>query len=102
MREVDVKFGAFFVLQSPEWLSESQVIGEALEQIEWAEELGFDNVWIGEHHFSRHGMAGSPLQLLTYAAGRTRRIRLGLAVSILPFNHPIQIAEQSAMLDIIS
>ncbi len=94
--------GLFFILQHPEWKTEAQVVGETLEQIEYAEELGFESVWLAEHHFTRHGICGSPLQFLANVAARTRRIRLGLAIAVLPFQHPIHTAEQSAMLDILS
>src|SRR5262245_26990812 len=92
----------FFLMQQPPGKSQSQIVAETLEQAEYAEELGFDAVWCAEHHFSAHGMCGSPIQFLSNLAARTRRVRLGQAVILLPFSHPIQIAEQSAMLDILS
>lgn len=68
-----------------------------------AEELGYDTLWCTEHHF-RHfgGMMPNPQLFLASIAGRTQRIRLGTAVSILPLHHPMRIAEDLAMLDNIS
>ncbi len=97
-----MKFVLFFLIHQPPGKSEPQVIAETLEQAEYAEDLGYDAVWIAEHHFTVHGICGSPLQFLANVAARTRRIRLGQGVIVLPFNHPIHIAEQSAMLDILS
>jgi luciferase family oxidoreductase group 1 len=97
-----VKFNLFFLIHQPPNKSEAQSIGETLEQAEYAEELGYDAIWLAEHHFTVHGICGSPLQFLANLAARTRRIRLGQGVILLPFSHPIQIAEQSAMLDLLS
>lgn len=74
-----------------------------LEQIDAAEDLAFDSLWVTEHHF-RHfgGMMPNPQLLLAAAAQRTRRMRLGSAVSILPMHHPIRIAEDFAMVDVLS
>lgn len=74
-----------------------------LEQIDAAEELGFDSLWVTEHHFRLFGgMIPNPQLLLTAAAQRTRRLRLGSSVSLVPMHHPIQIAEDFAMLDLLS
>ena len=74
-----------------------------VEQIDAAEELGFDSLWITEHHFRPFGgMIPNPQLLLTAAAQRTRRMRLGSSVSLVPMHHPIRIAEDFAMLDLLS
>jgi natural product biosynthesis luciferase-like monooxygenase protein len=74
-----------------------------LEQIDAAEDLGFDSLWVTEHHFRYFGgMLPNPQLLLAAAAGRTRRIRLGSAVSLVPMHHPLRIAEDFAMLDLLS
>jgi alkanesulfonate monooxygenase SsuD/methylene tetrahydromethanopterin reductase-like flavin-dependent oxidoreductase (luciferase family) len=75
---------------------------EALQQVELAEALGFDSVWLEE----RHGGAGpyhpSPLIFLAGFATRTQRLRLGTAIAILPLYHPVRIAEDVAQLDVMS
>jgi alkanesulfonate monooxygenase SsuD/methylene tetrahydromethanopterin reductase-like flavin-dependent oxidoreductase (luciferase family) len=71
---------------------------ELFEQIELAEELGFESVWFTEHHFSEYGRPAVPA-LAGYAAARTSRIRVSTAVVVLPFHHPIRVAEDWATLD---
>jgi alkanesulfonate monooxygenase SsuD/methylene tetrahydromethanopterin reductase-like flavin-dependent oxidoreductase (luciferase family) len=75
---------------------------EILEQIEAAEALGFHSAWIAEHHFSPYGSCPAPPVLLSAAAQRTSRLRLGVAVSVLPFHNPLEVAEQYATVDILS
>ncbi|HEY0638057.1 MAG TPA: LLM class flavin-dependent oxidoreductase [Pseudonocardiaceae bacterium] len=75
---------------------------QLLNEIVLAEELGFDAVFLAEHHFSDYGVVPSPATLLGAAAARTSRIRLGTAVSVLPFHHPVVAAEEYAMLDQLS
>jgi alkanesulfonate monooxygenase SsuD/methylene tetrahydromethanopterin reductase-like flavin-dependent oxidoreductase (luciferase family) len=76
--------------------------GELLEQAEAAEELGFESFWIAEHHFHEYGAVPRPAIWLAAASQRTRRIGLGAAVVVLPFDHPLRIAEDYAMVDILS
>ncbi len=74
-----------------------------LEQIDAAEDLGFDSLWATEHHFRFFGgMLPNPQLLLAGAAGRTKRMRLGSAVSLIPMHHPLRIAEEFAMVDLLS
>ena len=75
---------------------------ELLEQVEAAEALGFDSFWIAEHHFHEYGAIPSPPVWLAAAARRTRRIRLGAAVVVLPFRNPLLVAEEYAMVDVLS
>ena len=107
-----MKFGTFHLMEQPNWKDEAQVYREALEQIELADALGFDNVWLTEHHFSskpyapdvpgEYGICASPLLLGAHVAARTRRVRIGLAVKVLPLEHPLRTAEDAAMVDILS
>ncbi len=76
---------------------------QILEQIALAEELGWECFWFTEHHFSLYGgPEPNPAVFLAAAAARTSRIHLGSAVSILPLHHPVQIAEDYAMVDVLS
>lgn len=75
---------------------------EALEEVVLAEELGFDSVWMEEHHGVKDHYWPSPLLVLAGFATRTSRIRLGTDVLVLPFYHPVKVAEDAAMLDVIS
>lgn len=67
-----------------------------------AEPLGFDSLWGVEHHFTNYTMCPDVLQYLTYFAGRTKNIRLGSMVVVLPWHHPMRVAEQVSMLDHMS
>ena len=67
-----------------------------------AEPLGFDSLFALEHHFTGYSMSPAPLQLLSYYAGRTSKITLGTCVIVLPWHDPIRVAEQIALLDIMS
>lgn len=97
-----MKFGFFSHVQWPQTKSPERAYQEVLEQVQYAEELGFHSAWLAEHHFTRYGLAPSPLMLATFLAGKTSRIRLGTAITILPFHNPVQLAEQVAMLDVLS
>ena len=68
-----------------------------------AEELGFDSIWIAEHHFSnRYGILPDPFSYLSYLAAKTSRIKLGAAVMVVPLHHPMRIVENAAFVDILS
>lgn len=75
----------------------------ASEQIEHAEAFGFDSAWIAQHHFHKdEGGLPSPNVFLGYVAARTSRIRLGTGVITLPMENPIRVAEDAAVLDLLS
>lgn len=82
--------------------STGEFYAELLEQAEAAEEWGFDSFWVAEHHFHEYGAVPRPPILLAAAAQRTRRIRLGSGVVVLPFDHPLRVAEDYAMVDLLS
>jgi len=74
-----------------------------LEQIQLAEELVFECFWFTEHHFVLYGgPVPNPAVMMSAAAARTSTIRLGSAISILPLHHPLQVAEDYAMVDVVS
>ncbi|MFF3665948.1 putative FMN-dependent luciferase-like monooxygenase [Microtetraspora malaysiensis] len=75
----------------------------AAEQIEHAERLGFDTAWVAQHHFDGgEGGLPAPLVFLSHLAARTSRIRLGTAIITLPLEHPVRVAEDAAVLDLLS
>jgi alkanesulfonate monooxygenase SsuD/methylene tetrahydromethanopterin reductase-like flavin-dependent oxidoreductase (luciferase family) len=81
--------------------SDASVVGEHLAMGDLAEPLGFDSLFALEHHFTGYAMSPAPTQLLTYYAGRTKRIQLGTAVIVLPWHDPVRVAEQIALLDVM-
>jgi alkanesulfonate monooxygenase SsuD/methylene tetrahydromethanopterin reductase-like flavin-dependent oxidoreductase (luciferase family) len=97
-----MRFGTFFFFQAAPGHRHADIIHRELEQVEWTEEPGFDEVWFTEHHFIDYGLSVDPSSLAAAAASRTRRVRIGLAAAILPFHHPLRLAEQMALVDIIS
>lgn len=97
-----MKFAFFTHVPWPEGTDQQQIIAQTTEQVQYAEALGFQGVWLAEHHFTRYSMVSSSLVLATYIAARTTRIRVGTAVVVSPLHNPIRIAEDTAMLDLVS
>ena len=95
-------FGRFFLMQRDEQWSAQAVYESGMEQMLAAEPLGYHSVWLAEHHFNDYGLCPSPPVLAAYVAARTTRLRLGMGVSLLPLHHPVDLAEQLAVLDVIS
>ena len=82
---------------------EYRVFWETMEQIELADRLGFDSVWTVEHHFlNEFSYCSAPEVFLASVTQRTRQIRVGHGVVVLPFSHPMHVAERIAVLDIMS
>src|SRR5690242_21374717 len=103
-----MKFGIFYELQLPRpWQpgGEHLLYQNALDQVELADRLGYDYAWEVEHHFLEE-YSHSPAPEVFYGAvsQRTKNIRIAHGVRLLPFsfNHPIKVAEQAAVLDIMS
>lgn len=81
----------------------ARVYEDVLDTIVYAEELGIDSVWVGQHHFDNtDGPFASPLPFLVAAAGRTSRITLGTGITTLPFEDPIRLAEDAAVVDALT
>jgi len=97
-----MKFGLFYLFSDFGNTPQDRVFREVLEEIEYAEELGFDSVWLPEHHFAIYGMLGNPLVLAAAIARSTRRIQIGTAIMVLPFQHPLRVAEDAALVDVLS
>ncbi|MFP6579581.1 MAG: LLM class flavin-dependent oxidoreductase [Myxococcota bacterium] len=97
-----MKFGVFSLMQWPEDRSQSDVYRNELAQLSEAEAQGYDGIWLAEHHFSRYGIGPAIHLTAAHLAARTERIRIGTAITILPFMHPIRIAEEVAVLDHLS
>ena len=83
-------------------LSDEQMFMEELRLLERCEELGFDSIWMAEHHFDDYSMCPDNIQALSYLAGRTKKIKLATGAVILPWNNPLRVAEKMIMLDHLS
>jgi len=97
-----VQIGLFHSIQWPEGSDQTERYAQALAQACHADALGFDSVWLTEHHFSRHGIVSDSLAVLGHLAARTSHARLGTAVSVLPLHHPLRFAEAAATVDQLS
>src|SRR5215831_17557991 len=97
-----MKVGTALNMLTKEGMSDAAVLAEHLALGDLAEPLGFDSLFALEHHFTGYAMSPSPTQLLSYFAGRTKRIVLGTAVIVLPWHDPVRVAEEIALLDILS
>ncbi|MEE9285171.1 MAG: LLM class flavin-dependent oxidoreductase [Dehalococcoidia bacterium] len=97
-----MKFSTFHLFPQPSDWSVPEVYRYETEIIQGADDLGFDCAWIAEHHFRDYGVVPNTMLLLAHLAARTRRIRLGNAIVILPFHSPLRVAEDAAMTDILS
>src|SRR5512138_134339 len=97
-----MEFGLFFLMQRDEAWSEQAVYDGDVAQMLAAEALGYESVWVAEHHFNDYGLCPAPPVLASFLAARTRTLRLGMGVSLLPLHHPIDLAEQLAVLDVVS
>ena len=98
-----MKFSLFTEIQCPVGSSPEKRLDEFLEQAELADDLDFTTFWIAEIHCQpKFSLLSAPYVVLGAAAQRTKRLRLGVAVNTLPIHHPVQLAEEAAMLDILS
>lgn len=97
-----VDFSLFSVLECPNGRPAQDVYRETLDLFAYGETLGARAGWVAEHHFSDYGTLGGPAVFLSALAARTQKLRLGAAISVLPFHDPIRVAEDYAVVDLIS
>jgi alkanesulfonate monooxygenase SsuD/methylene tetrahydromethanopterin reductase-like flavin-dependent oxidoreductase (luciferase family) len=98
-----MKFGLFFQAPEAKGQTHAERYTEMFELIALAEEVGFDVAWLAELHFGgAFSLLANPLMMVPMIAQRTRRIRIGTAVSLLPLQHPLSCAEQAATADVLS
>jgi alkanesulfonate monooxygenase SsuD/methylene tetrahydromethanopterin reductase-like flavin-dependent oxidoreductase (luciferase family) len=98
-----MNFGMFTDFHVREKMNQVEAFDESFNQVMAAEELGIDTVWLAEHHFSpERAVLASPMVLASAICARTERIRVGLAVQVLPLTNPLRVAEEAATVDHIS
>jgi limonene 1,2-monooxygenase len=94
-----LRFGAFIAPFHPVDENPTLAIQRDLELVEWMDQLGYDEAWIGEHHSAAYELIASPEVFIAAAAERTKHIRLGTGVSSLPYHHPLMLADRINQLD---
>jgi alkanesulfonate monooxygenase SsuD/methylene tetrahydromethanopterin reductase-like flavin-dependent oxidoreductase (luciferase family) len=102
-----MNFGYFTLTDNPPFYGANRkdpnrLLEEVLEECIEAEQLGFNSVWVPEHHFGLFGCLPSPTTFLSYVAARTQRVQLASATVVLPCNQPLRVAEEWALLDLLS
>jgi probable F420-dependent oxidoreductase len=99
-----LRFGLWYDFRNPsQWRQPAdRLYREIFDQIAWAENNGFDDVWLSEHHFIEDGYLPSILPVAAAIAARTNRIRIGSGVLLMPFHNPVRLSEDAAVVDVIS
>jgi alkanesulfonate monooxygenase SsuD/methylene tetrahydromethanopterin reductase-like flavin-dependent oxidoreductase (luciferase family) len=98
-----MEFGMFHEFPSLPGRTESEAFDEAMEQVDAAERLGLDVMWLAELHFEpRRSVLSAPLSIASAIAARTSRMKIGIAVQVLPLCHPLRLAEEAATVDQLS
>ena len=103
-RKQKIRFGLWYDFRNPaQWhQSSDRLYAEIFDQIAWADDNGFDDVWLSEHHFIEDGYLPSILPVAAAIAARTGRIRIISGVLLMPFHNPVRLAEDIAVVDVIS
>ncbi|WP_407549928.1 LLM class flavin-dependent oxidoreductase [Streptomyces sp. Pv4-95] len=97
-----MRVGAFILAAQFPGQGQGEALHRAVRSAEIAEEAGLDDVWLAEHHFVPYGVCPNAATLAALLLGRTRRIGVGTAVSVLPTQHPVALGEQAALLHLTS
>ena len=102
-RRRTMKFGLFHEFPSRDGVTPQEMFEESFRLVDAAEELGIEEIWLAEYHFRpTRSVLSSPITVASAVATRTKRMRIGLAVYVLPLTNPVRIAEEVATVDHIS
>lgn len=97
-----MQFGVFMTMPSPVPKPAAEIYARGIEIAQTADDLGFSHLWLAEHHFTNYAYISRPLMLLSHIAAKTKQIRLGPAIIPVPLHHPLIVAEELAMIDVLS
>src|SRR5438552_2208871 len=97
-----MRFGTFHLIGSPHMAPGADRFAETLDHIALADQLDFGAVWVAEHHFSNYGYSANPLLLIARASTTAPRVRFCQGVLVTPFWHPIRLAEDIAITDLLT
>jgi len=96
-----MRFGYFALLEVPEWTTDEEVLRTTLDVFRLCDDVGFESIHIAEHHVGEY-VCSAPQLVLANVAAVTKRVRLGTGVAVLPYMHPLLVAEHYAVLDQLS
>src|SRR6201985_277783 len=98
-----MEFGIFHDVPSLPGRSHAEAFAQSFELVDGAERWGLDAMWLGELHFDpARSVLSAPLCIASAIAARTQRMKIGLAVQVLPLCHPLRLAEEAATVDQLS
>jgi alkanesulfonate monooxygenase SsuD/methylene tetrahydromethanopterin reductase-like flavin-dependent oxidoreductase (luciferase family) len=97
-----MQIGVFMTMPLPTAEPAADIYARGLEMARAADDLGYSHLWLAEHHFTNYAYTPRPLVLLAHIAAITSRIRLGPAIVPVPMHHPLIVAEELAMIDVLS
>lgn len=95
-------FGTFHLFSKAPWMSDHDVLHHELEQASWLDDMGFEEAWLAEHNARVYGIIGSLQVAAAAVAARTKKVRIGAAVTRVPLHHPLHTAEDLAAIDVLS
>lgn len=98
----EIRWGVLLTTAQFPGLSQRDVMTDVLAYASEAEGLGYDSGWLLEHHFTRFGLCTDPLTMAAFLLGRTTRLQVGTAVTVVPLRHPVRLAETVSMIDQLS
>ena len=97
-----MRVGFYINPQTPGPEDDGRIIDEVLGQVDLAEQIGFDDVWVTEHAFTGYNAYSDPLMLATAISQRNRKLKIGFSVAVVPYHHPIRFVTQCNLLDRLS
>ncbi|PJZ70484.1 alkane 1-monooxygenase [Leptospira perolatii] len=97
-----MRWGVALTTYKPPHWDQRSVFTNSLEFATEAEKLGFDDLWVLEHHFTEYGLCPDAILMASYLLGMTKRIKVGTAITVAPLNHPVRLVEQVSLLDQLS